>query len=120
MVACRSYSLSLNCTAEDDVEGFLDPRSQFYGIGASYQHEKGVLDDEYERWIMVIRSNEKLQAILARAALKEAVSHLRSSNGELELLSSKPIRLKDSDAETYRKLMTEITLLRSKIITPSS
>jgi len=111
-------NLSLNCTAEDDVEAFLDPHSQFYGIAASYQYERGISDDEYHRWIMAVRSNEKLQTILARAALKEAVSHLRSSNGTLKLLADKPIRLSDSDAETYRKLMAEVDLLRSKIVVP--
>jgi hypothetical protein len=107
---------SLNCTEDDDVEAFLDPCSQFYGLGTSYEYEGGVSDKEHQEWIMVIRSNEELQSIVARATLKEALSNLRSSNLALETLSQRRITLKGTDSETYKDVMREIESLRSKIV----
>jgi hypothetical protein len=112
----KSDPLSLNCTADDDVEAFLNPNQQFFNLDAPFRYE----EDQENRWIATIRGNGKLQAIVARAAVKDAISQLQSSNDALEELSDKPIRLNGRDVGIYRKLTTEIDKLRSKIVTSSS
>lgn len=103
-------------TVDDDVEAFLDPHTSLDSHDAPFPNA----EDGFTRWIELVRSSEKLQAIVVRAALKTAYGFMRSNNDTLKLLAVKPISLKDSDAETYRKLVAEIVFLGSTIVTPST
>jgi hypothetical protein len=112
----KGVQSSLQCTADDDVEAFLDPLLSCYRVDASLRNA----NDELERWITAIGSSEKVQAIVVRIALKQAGKVMQSNNGVLRQLGVKSVTLRIPDVETYGKLMAEIDFLRSRIVTPSS
>jgi hypothetical protein len=103
-------------TADDDVEAFLDPHAPLDLDDAAFPNA----EDAFTRWIELVKGSDRLQAILVRAVLKKAYGFVRTNNETLKLLTVKPISLKATDAETYRKLAAEIDSLRSKIIIGSS
>ena len=105
--------LSLNCTASDDIEAFLDPTAYFQNIDTPDRYD----EDEAAEWLQLIKHDERLQAIVARATLKDALSTIQMSNGILRELSNKSINLQGKDAEIYKKLSSEFDILSSKIVT---
>jgi DNA-binding PadR family transcriptional regulator len=106
--------LSLNCSAIDDLEVFVDPDA-FLPL-FDYLARSPNADVEFKRWLEVVTSNEKLQVIDDRRALKEAEVHMRKTNGILNRLAVKRSNLKDGDVETYTKLIAEVNSIRSKIV----
>jgi len=112
----KGVEYSVQCTADDDVEEFLDPFSTHYRVDTSFRNA----NDELERWNAAIANNEVLQTIAVRSTLKKAWKAMRSNNDVLRELSVKSVTLRVSDARIYRELIAEVEFLRSKIITLSS
>ena len=98
------------------MEAFLDPNTYLQNIDAPVRYD----EDEATKWLQLIKDNERLQAVVARSTLKEALSAIQMSNGILRELSSKSIKLQGEDAGIYKKLLAEFNILSSKSLRNSA